>query len=52
MANQLNVKQDLIWKIFSALVGKQEMGKVDAKMVDQVMVISEAAAEKILKARP
>jgi len=47
----LSKKQDLIWKIFSAIVGKQELGKVGAKEVDQIMAIAEAAADKIIKAK-
>jgi hypothetical protein len=44
----LSKKQELLFRIFSALAGKQEIGKLGAAEVEQLMQISEAVAEKIL----
>ena len=50
-AKKLTLKQELVHKLFSYVLGKQEIGKVGAKEVEQMMVIAEAAAERILKVR-
>jgi hypothetical protein len=48
-ASKLTVKQDLIFRLFSTIVSKQDLGKVQAAQVEQIMAISAAAAERILK---
>lgn len=44
----LSTKQDLVFRLFSTLVNKQEIGTVKAAEVEQIMAIAEQAAARIL----
>ena len=47
-AKGLSLKQDLVLKLFTHIATKQEIGKLTALEIEQVMTIAETAAEKIL----
>jgi len=44
----LTVKQDLVFKVFSSMVAKQEVGKAGAREAEQLCTTAEAVADKIL----
>lgn len=44
----LTLKQETVYKIFSSIIGKQEIGKVTATQVEQIMTIAEQATERVL----
>lgn len=45
---ELTLKQETIFKVFSSVIGKQEIGKLGAAQIEQIFVISEQVAERIL----
>lgn len=48
---RLTQKQDLIFRTFSALVAKQEIGAMKASDTEHLVTIAEAVADRILKVR-
>ncbi len=50
-ARTLTVRQDLIFRLFANIIGKQEIGKVNAALVEQFLTVADQAADHILQSK-